>query len=40
MSQETVETLQVGTVVVAANNSMTDDELDPLRSCSKEQGIK
>jgi hypothetical protein len=29
-----------GTVVVAANNSMTDEELDPIKSCLSDQGIE
>jgi hypothetical protein len=40
MSEENVDTLDVGTVVVAANNEMTDNELDPITSRVEEQGIE
>jgi hypothetical protein len=31
---------QFGTVVVAANNSMTDEELEPITACLSEQGVE
>jgi hypothetical protein len=31
---------QIGTVVLAANNTMTEEELDPIKSCLGEQEIK
>jgi hypothetical protein len=40
MSRENVRTLQFGIVVVAASNSMTDDELDPIATCLEELGVE